>query len=152
MGSSRDLSIFPLRHQLDHGRLNFETSVPAGEVRIQRAVFEPQPVTQGTPLLLSPRFTPCITLHAFPGNEDVASTACPTSHHLAAAVNLKSRSITKTTMPTLAPIPARQNGRQSERPRTPNRPGTSSSSKENEVSLKNSAPLADYVCVNFERE
>lgn len=95
----------------------------------------------------------CIALHVFcPGNEDAVSTACPPSHHLAAAVPLRPTSTTKTTMPTLAPIPARQNGRQNERPRTPNRPGTSSSSKENEVSSKNSAPLADYVCVGFRRE
>ncbi|KAH0613167.1 uncharacterized protein H6S33_009547 [Morchella sextelata] len=47
-------------------------------------------------------------------------------------------------MPTLTPIPVRQNGRQIERPRTPSRPSTSSSSKENEASSKNSAPLADY--------
>ncbi|KAL7268257.1 Protein kinase of the Mitotic Exit Network [Rhizina undulata] len=47
-------------------------------------------------------------------------------------------------MPTLAPIPARPNGRPNERPRTPSRPSTASSSKENEGPTP-SGPLADYI-------
>ncbi|PUU84361.1 hypothetical protein B9Z19DRAFT_4627 [Tuber borchii] len=44
-------------------------------------------------------------------------------------------------MPTLTPLPVRQNGRTIDRPRTPSRPSTSSSSKENESSSNGSAPL-----------